>query len=215
MVDQFEKILSEAELQRARRFVYPEHQRSFILARYGLRQILADYLDCAPENVYFQYGEHGKPHVDPKRHATSLRFNLSHSGDIAVLAVTDTCEVGVDVEYVKKELKALDIARRYFSPKESAALESVSLTDQQLAFFQGWTRKEALLKALGVGLHFPLKDCEVSLLPKEPAKIISVVGHPEASHDWSIYSFSPKDDFIVAVVMTESNDNWEVQQWHH
>lgn len=207
------KILSDPEVQRAMRFVYPRDQSRFILARCGLRQILANYLDCDPRDVSFVYNAYGKPSLDPAVHSSALTFNLSHSRDRALLAVTDGADVGADIESIDNDVAALEIAQRYFCLNESTALENLPSDQLQLAFFQGWTRKEALLKALGLGLRFPLKDCEISLLPGAPEKIISVVGHPEAKDHWSIYSFFPDDNFVAAIVVLGPNDGWTIAHW--
>src|SRR5207237_1874899 len=117
-----------------------------------LRKTLAEYLSVRPHDLSFTYGPFGKPALPPRLDGTRLEFNLSHSGDMAVLAISRGPAVGVDVEQVIRVSELDSIASRFFSASEKAALNAVPAHARDSAFYSCWTRKEAFLKALGDGL---------------------------------------------------------------
>jgi 4'-phosphopantetheinyl transferase len=146
--------LSDEERQRAGRFHLARDRRRYTVARGRLRQLLAYRLCTHPRSVGLCYGAHGKPRLAPgSAAAADWRFNVSHSGDLALLAFCRGREVGIDVEAVHAVQDADAIAAWYFPPRELAAFLSLAPRDKALGFFAGWTRTEALGKALGAGLH--------------------------------------------------------------
>jgi len=189
--------LSADELARARRFVFPVHARRFIAARAGLRRILAGYRGCAPADLGFRYAAHGKPALADN--GPPLFFNLSHSGHLAVLGVSTVGEIGVDVETVTAA--AEDVAARFFSASECAALAALPQAARAGGFFRCWTRKEAMVKALGEGLSMPLDSFDVTLAPEQPARLLRLAGEPDAAERWSLFHFEPAADCIGAVAV--------------
>lgn len=158
------KHLTPDELARADRFLFPEHRRRFIAARSQLRQLLCSRLNL--ESVTIDTLERGKPYLP---HHPELKFNLSHSHELAICALATT-EVGIDLEWTERSVDYLGVARRFFSPEEFAKLERAE--DQRQAFFNGWTRKEAYIKAIGDGLSRPLDSFGVGILPGEPPGLL-------------------------------------------
>ncbi len=159
--DQFKRwqsFLSPEEQSRAARYRLAEHARRFTVARGRLRELLAGYLGCEPAGIRFRYGPSGKPAVAA---GTELRFNISHSEDVALYAFALGREVGIDIERIRPDFRWERIARRYFSAAEQEALHSVPPELRPAAFFQLWTRKEAYLKARGEGLRFGRLHVEV------------------------------------------------------
>jgi 4'-phosphopantetheinyl transferase len=152
-----EGLLHEDERARAGRLMFPRHRIRFIAARGILRRVLGIHTGCEPASVEFAYGEHGKPAI-AKPARTGVEFNISHSGDLALYAVALDFAVGVDVELIKPDGSWLEIAGRYFAPGEYARLVELPREEMQREFFGMWAEKEARLKALGVGLHFPMED---------------------------------------------------------
>jgi 4'-phosphopantetheinyl transferase len=195
-----EAVLSDAERQRARRFAYDRHRRRFVLARAGLRQLLGSRLGEMPEAVDLVYGPHGKPALAPRFADSDLRFNLSHSDDLAVYAFSTGREIGVDVEAIRVIRDADHIAARFFSRREYEAYRALDAQDRPQAFFNCWTRKEAFIKALGDGVHHRLDGFDVSLAPREPARILRVENTPGEECGWRLESFSPAAGFVAAVV---------------
>ncbi len=143
-------ILSKEEQARAARFALPELRQRFVQIRSGLRQILGTYLDLPPAKLRFGTGEHGKPHL--QHPGSELQFNLSHSGDLALLAVHARHAVGLDLEQVKPRSHLTDIARKMFDPASCQKLEALQGDAAVEAFFQHWTRLEAGVKCTGQGL---------------------------------------------------------------
>jgi 4'-phosphopantetheinyl transferase len=161
-LERFRRTLESHELERAGRFHFEKHRRHFIVARGFLRTVVARYLKTQPEALRFVYGAYGKPALASEH---SLRFNLSHSNEVALLAVARDAELGVDVEYVRADFASEDIARRFFSRAEVEAFNALPKDEQVAAFFRCWTRKEAYIKAIGKGLSQALDAFDVTLAP--------------------------------------------------
>jgi 4'-phosphopantetheinyl transferase len=168
-LEKFRTTLETHELEQAGRFHFEKHRRHFVVARGSLRYVLARYLETRPELLRFSYGAYGKPAL-PGQH--SLRFNLSHSHEVALLAVALNAELGVDVEHVRADFASEDIARRFFSRVEVETFNALPGEQQVAAFFRCWTRKEAYIKAIGKGLSQPLDGFDVTLAPGEPAALL-------------------------------------------
>jgi 4'-phosphopantetheinyl transferase len=154
----FTTVLSADEMQRADRFYFPIHRRRYIAARGMLRHILEYYLGIPAAKIAFLYSELKKPYLAD----TDLQFNVSHSHDAAVFAFTREFPLGVDIEKIEPTFKE-SVAERYFSTHEFAQLMRLPKEAQIPGFYRIWSRKEALVKALGSGLHFPLKLFSVAL----------------------------------------------------
>lgn len=195
--------LSEEERQRAGRFAFEREWRRFVVARGRLRQLLAERLAMRPESIELVYGERGKPALAQPLSHSGLRFNVAHSGELAVYAFSRKHEVGVDVEAVRTLPDADNIAARFFSRCENETYRALESCHKRTGFFNCWTRKEAFIKALGDGLYHPLDRFDVSLIPGEPARILRVDGTPGEECGWRLQSFSPAAGFVAAVV-TES-----------
>lgn len=175
-------LLAPEERARAERFIHAERRQAYLSARIMVRQILAAEMGVDPAELRFTTGAHGKPALKPP---DSVRFNLSHSAHRIVLAVATT-EVGVDIEEIRPNVNHRALARRFFSPEENRRLADVAPGQRAAAFFATWTRKEALLKAWGVGLSRSLASFDVSVLPHEPAELLEVRPGPGGQGRWSL-----------------------------
>jgi 4'-phosphopantetheinyl transferase len=149
------RFLAEEELARAQRYRFEADQRRSIVSRASLRQLIGRYTDSEPRSLRFITGEHGKPAVA----GGGIHFNASHSGDLVVLAFARETPVGVDVEHIRPMPDALNIARRFFSPDETARLEAATTVEEE--FFTIWTAKEAVVKGIGKGLSAGLDSFTV------------------------------------------------------
>jgi 4'-phosphopantetheinyl transferase len=196
--------LSQAERLRASRFARERDRGRFVVARSRLRQLIGERLGLRPDRVDLVYGERGKPAIAPRLADSDLRFNLSHCDDVAVYAFARGREIGVDVEALRPLADADDVAARFFSPREYDAYRSLEPRLRSLGFFNCWTRKEAFIKAVGDGLHYPLARFDVSLAPHEPARILRIGTTPGERCGWCIESFSPAAGFVAAVVFAAS-----------
>jgi len=161
-LERFRRMLEPDELNRASRFHFEKHRRHFIVARGFLRSVVARYLETQPEALRFSYGAYGKPTLASEH---VLRFNLSHSHEVALLAVALEAELGVDVEHIRADFASDEIARRFFSRAEVEAFNALPKEEQVAAFFRCWTRKEAYIKAIGKGMSQALDAFDVTLAP--------------------------------------------------
>jgi 4'-phosphopantetheinyl transferase len=193
--------LSPEETARAERFHFDRHRRAFVMGRAALRVLLASYLGLDAAAVEFVYGPQGKPDLAPtlKNVSPSLRFNASNSGDLAAYAFTHGCEIGVDVERYRALPDLESIARRYFSPEETAELLQLSPNETTAGFFNCWTRKEAVIKAMGGGLSIPLDSFRVTLGPGAAARMVSLGGNNDAGGRWTLDDFIPAPEYAGAI----------------
>lgn len=199
-------VLSPDELARASRFHFKKDRAHFIAARGWLRTLLAQYLGASPASLRFDYGARGKPSLSD---GCELRFNLSHSRDLALLAVTTGREVGVDIEYMKESTAGPEIAERFFSAAEIAELRGLPGRQQRAAFFAGWTRKEAYIKATGAGLFGELDRFTVSLTADESRVSLRVHGDDRESARWTLLSLQPGEGYAGALAV-EGGD-WQLR----
>lgn len=198
-------FLNQEEQERAKRYVFEPDRIQFTLTRGILRQLLGRYLRRSAEEIEFSVAPKGKPTI---RGNPELRFSLSHSGGLVLYAFSMNRELGVDLEREKTETSSLDIVNSYFSRKERAEFLALPPNIQNLAFYVGWTRKEAYLKARGEGLHMKLEDFDVSMNPGQPA----VLGSEDAAR-WELRSFCPEPDFVAALVVEGINCELRYWEW--
>jgi 4'-phosphopantetheinyl transferase len=157
--------------------------------------LLGGYLQQAPAGLEFSYGRYGKPFLSGENASSGLSFNLSHSSGLAVYAIARERNLGIDVEHVRPESAGEDIAQRYFSAREVSDLRTLPPEARVDGFFHCWTRKEAYLKATGMGLQIPLDSFSVSLSPEKPAQFLGGV-EPR----WRMAAFDPAEGYMAAVV---------------
>jgi 4'-phosphopantetheinyl transferase len=196
------RLLSEDERERAARFHFDRHRTAFTVARGALRTLAGRYLDCAPELLVFGYRDRGKPYlVGPhSRPHGDLRFNLSHSGDIALIGFARGRELGVDVEQRRALPDLIALARTSFSANELAALCRLPAAEHQQAFFACWSRKEAFIKATGEGIA-QLAAFDVNVAPGEPAQLLRVPDEPPGGPRWSIHDLPAIPGCAAALVV--------------
>lgn len=199
VVRQFRSTLEGEEIHRADRFHFEKDQRAFTVSRGFLRHVLGRYLTTKPEALRFLYGPYGKPALNGEHRNSSLRFNMSHSRGVGLVAVSDNREIGVDVEYIRPDFATEDIARRFFSPHEVSAFNALSKELRVAAFFRCWTRKEAYIKAIGRGLSQPLDGFDVTLAPEAPAQLLRA-DDDDASR-WSLSDIDAGSDYAAALVV--------------
>lgn len=191
-------LLDPDERARADRYHFAQDRAHFIAARGRLRQILAGYAGRTPQSLAFEFGPHGKPELKDR---AGLHFNFSDSGTLGALAVSSAGPIGVDIERIRPR-DYVKLAERYFSPAELAVLTGLPEADRQAAFFRGWTRKEAFLKAVGTGLSTRLDAFDVSIAADEPPRMLRI--DPSIDSDvgaWSLHHFDPADGFMGAVAV--------------
>jgi 4'-phosphopantetheinyl transferase len=182
-------LLNHEEQQRAARFKFPAPSNQFVISRAILRQILGRYLRIEAREVQFRNATNGKPELARASGVhDDLRFNLSHTAGAAVIAITQHRQVGIDVERIRMDTNAMELAERFFSRPEVEWLRSQPASEQIPAFFTCWTGKEAYIKAHGEGLSMPLSSFGV--LPAhatDSCKLqLKVYENPEEARRWFI-----------------------------
>jgi len=202
---QFQAMLSSVERMKAERFRFSKDSNHYVIRRGILRVILGRYLEHRPSEIDFCYGPFGKPEIKGDLAGGGLNFNDSHSGDLAVYAVTRACPLGVDVEKLRPVPDFEEIASRFFTPREAETLIGLPSERQMEAFFACWTRKEAFLKATGEGIGEGLAKVEVTLTPGEEAEILRIAGESQAQTEWQLRSFSPVPGYLAAVAFRHHN----------
>jgi 4'-phosphopantetheinyl transferase len=194
-------LLSSEERSRAARFRFIRDRDRYIAGRATLRRLLAGYLGAGPATIDIRPNPFGKPELRGPFAASPLRFNVSHSGALAVYVFTVEGDIGVDLEARRPIAEAELLAGRFFSPHEAAVLRALSPSARADAFLNGWTRKEAFLKARGDGLRFRLDRFDVALAPGEPARLLAVDGDPAAAREWAMAELPVAPDHVAAVVV--------------
>jgi len=210
-VEILKHTLAAEELRRAEHYHFKKDREHFIVARGLLRTILGRYLDVEPGQLRFSYGPYGKPALEMEPGEDTLSFNLSHSHELGLFAVSRGRELGVDLEYIHAHLADDQIAERFFSPREVELLRGLPNDLQREAFFIFWTRKEAFIKATGKGLSLPLKQFEVSLVPGKPIVLLSANGDHQETFRWSLQPLAAGSGYAAALCV-EGHD-WRLKGW--
>jgi 4'-phosphopantetheinyl transferase len=211
MLHELQATLSADELTRAARFHFARDRDRFIAAHAIVRDILARYLQASPAALEFSNNEYGKPAL-AGNWRDGPRFNLSHSGELVVIAIARDREVGVDVEQYAPNRADLAVAEHYFSPAELARLRALPEDVRPRAFFNCWTRKEAYIKALGMGLAVPLDSFDVSLAPDEPAALLRAAVTAEQGA-WQLRHLELGEEYIGALAAAGAGWRFELRRW--
>jgi 4'-phosphopantetheinyl transferase len=206
----YEAWLAGDERERAARFRFERDRNRYIAGRGMLRLLIGRYLQQAPEALDFSYSKYNKPGLP----GSELQFNLAHSGELALFAFGLHDALGVDLEAERPLRDALAIARRFFSPSERESLASLPEDQQASAFFRCWTRKEAFIKAVGEGLSYPLDGFDVTLLPGEPARLLTVRGSEDEARSWTVRHLEPAPGYVAALVARGPGKHLEYWHFH-
>ena len=189
------KFLSRDEQLRADRFYFEHDCRRFIVARGKLRLLLSRHFQIAPAAIVFAYMKNGKPFV--AGNTAQIHFNVSHSEECALYAISRSCQLGVDIECLNRDIDWHGLGRRFFTSSESTALQHLSVSNRRRAFFACWTRKEAIIKATGDGLSLPLDQFEVTVEPDAEPRILAAASLRIA--DWMLYEADVGHDYVATV----------------
>ena len=200
-VQQLRGILTDDELDRADRFCFEIDRRRFIAARGILRSILSCYLAICPGHLRFCYNQYGKPCLAPEFSSSLLNFNLSHSGSMALYAITRNMEIGIDVERVRSDFEYEEIAKRFFSINEVANLRTMPTEKRLEAFYHYWTRKEAYIKAQGKGLSLPLDGFDFSFAAWASRRLLMTKDKPQERVLWTLLDLKPRFGYIGALAV--------------
>lgn len=203
-IDALKIVLHPDEIQRADRFRFPIHRQRFIAARGILRYILSYYLDSEPQDIEFAYHHRGKPYLIN----TDVQFNLSHSHDMAVYAVTLHHAIGIDIERISDKFEEA-VAKRYFSSEEYKQLMALPIERRLSAFYLIWSRKEAIIKAIGEGLSFPLSSFSVSIDEMKEDLTVDFNGKSQ----WHLEGFLINPEYQSAFATQQQVEKIVYWQW--
>lgn len=201
-------ILSPEEQGRALRFVRPRDGRRFVLCRAALRLILGGFAGVAARDLAFRFGPGGKPELAETTGRQCLplpRFNLTHSDDLALIALSVDRELGVDLERRKDVSQADRIVESYFTPAEQAQYAALDEPARPEAFLRGWTRKEAILKARGVGLAGLASGYETLFGTEALAADFQLARPVCRIREWTLWEAAPGDDYVAALAVGASH----------
>jgi 4'-phosphopantetheinyl transferase len=204
-----EKLLSAEESKRAARFYFPADQNRYIVSHASLRDILSRYLNCKPDQLSFSANTYGKPSLSQGE----LEFNLSHSGDFALLGITRGRQIGVDVERMRTGVSADIIGGHFFSKPEMSELLALAPEQREKAFFICWTRKEAYIKAQGMGLTLPLDSFDVSLTPGQAAVLRATRPDADEAARWTLRSLPVGVGYEAAVAVEGQKFDFRLWDW--
>jgi 4'-phosphopantetheinyl transferase len=207
------QILSPEERERADRFHFDVDRRRSVIGRGCLRLLLGEILDLRANELRIEYDEFGKPGLMPGQ-GQPPQFNVSHSGNLILIAITIGRAVGVDVERIRTDLDLDGIAARFFSANECKTLASLAGPARYKAFFTCWTRKEAYLKARGIGLSLPLDQFDVSFLPNEEPCLLATRDDPAEAKEWRLQALDVSDDYAAALAAPASAWKLKCWDWH-
>ncbi len=203
------RVLAADEQDRADRFHFAEGRAAYVVCRAAVRSILAGYLGADAASLVFETGPHGKPALA----GGALKFNVAHSGGLALCAVSPALELGVDIER-RRPLDDLEqVARRYFSARENEMLWRLPADLRQRGFFNAWTRKEAYIKGRGLGLSMKLDQFDVSLTPGEPAQLLASREPGYSADHWRLVELDAPAGYTAALAL--AGENWRLQRWEY
>lgn len=193
------QMLSEDERARAARFHFERDRQHFTATRALLRIILASYVGADPKALRFRYSDKEKPSLISERAENAVEFNVSHSGNAALLAFARGRALGIDVEYMREHFDHDAIAARFFSENERRQLAALPPAERYRGFFRCWTRKEAYIKAVGTGLSLPLDQFDVSLKPENENALLSTRPDGAEAALWSMREVPAGDGYVAAL----------------
>lgn len=204
------EVLDALERRRAERLVQPLHRRRFVAAHGFLRHLLAAYLGCAPRALRFATGATGKPWVvEPA--VPHCGFNLSHSGDLAVVAIARDQRIGIDIECADPMADMERLVMRFFAASEAQGWRALASAQRTAGFFRLWTRKEAFMKATGAGLALGLDQVVVSC--EESAQLLQIPAQYGLPGGWTLHDFTAAPGVFGAVVVAGAEVRAELYDW--
>ncbi len=213
-IAQLRRTLSADEASRADRFRRSGDRDAFIVARAALREVLAGHLgDVAPGDLVFRYGPYGKPALSGCRSAP--HFNLSHAGDLAVIALDSGWPVGVDIEQLRDIPELTDIVETHFAPRERKALLALPADQRNRGFFRCWTCKEAVLKSAGLGIGMDLTRLDVwsGDLPL-PQTFDARILRGGALEPWSLRALAPDAGYVATLCVQRRETTLRQFNWN-
>lgn len=197
-IEELRALLSADEREKVGRYRFEADRNCYIITRGILRQLIGQYIDLAPQDLLFEYNPHGKPLLPQ----SPLAFNVSHSGNFALLAFSATGSIGVDIELIRSNFTFSRLVPRYFSSDQITEIEQSQ--NPRATFFKLWTLKEAFIKAIGTGIFHDLNSLTIQLTTAH-------FTHPENHKRWSVNPLNIHPNYAAAVIHDTPNATIELR----
>ena len=194
-------LLSQDEARRAAKYRSAERAQLYVHCRALLRLLLAESTGIPAGEITFDEGPFGKPVLSDAAAKSGIHFNISHTGSMALVAITSYGEVGVDIERCETGRNITGIAENFFTVCEQQAIQAIDETAREAAFYSCWCRKESLAKATGLGLQLPLNKFAVNVAPEAPAKLLSMDYEPLKTGQWQMHTLHMPDGYFGALTI--------------
>ena len=214
MIARCRELLPADEIARAERFHFERDRRRFAVSHAMVRDVLGRYLGIGPQELRFVFGAKGKPEIAEEFNSLGLKFNLSHSGEFALMGVSIKLTMGIDIEEIRPDFGGQEIAERFLSPYEVATLLSLPQHQRADAFFYCWTRKEAYIKAQGDGLSLPLDSFDVTFAPGTAPALLRVAEDPNEVARWKLYDIDSGPGYKAALMIEGKHHHLQYFDWH-
>ena len=207
-------VLSPDEIVRAERFHFEKDRIRFMRCRSAVRNLVAAYLEIPAIEIRFDHLANGKPRLVGEQNPRAVQFNVSHSGNMALIAIGREHRLGVDIEKIRFDLDTTTLAERFFSHRERTALRALPDHLRAPGFYACWTRKESFLKATGKGLSFPLADFSVTTHPDRDPEVEDINGNKDAGKQWFLADLDVAEGYRSAVALECSHCRMEIYAWN-
>jgi len=187
--------IDKQETKRAHQFKFDKDRNCFICSHAILRILLGKYCNCDTTKITYDYTVNNKPILTYDK---NLHFNLSHSSHRAIIAFTKNRPIGIDIEYMQEKETLDNLAKRFFSSQEYNEYKLLPEQHKTQGFYNAWTRKEAVVKAIGIGITCSLKSFSINLTPGSKAKLLSMHNQNDVTN-WQLYGFNPEEKYCAAI----------------
>ena len=202
-INNFYSILAEDEHERADKLKVEDKKQQYIITRGALRQRLGLLTNIDPKDFVFEYFEHGKPVLNNDARFTDITFNVSHSNDLALIAIAQEQNIGIDIEKINHELNHQALMTRFFSEAEQTEFQTMPDANRAKAFCACWTRKEAFIKAVGDGVSYGLDNFDIAVDPENQIPEINL--HKSSDETWSAINLPINDEYMACLVNDRNN----------
>ena len=201
--------LSDDEINKINRFIFEKDRITHTISKGTLRYIMSGYLNLKPEEIIFNQNEYGKPFISEDQNPEKIQFDLSHSGDMIIYAISKGRNIGIDIQEIKDSDSVIDIVEHYFSETEKSAFRSLPDEQKLKGFHSCWARKEAYIKALGLGLSYPLNSFSMPVTPEYSSAVI----YDDKGTAYSVTDIITSPGYAATVAVEGSDAELQHFEW--
>ncbi|KAB8031077.1 4'-phosphopantetheinyl transferase family protein [Fluviispira multicolorata] len=207
------KFLTYEEVEKANKFYKNIDKIRYIFARSILKLLISNYLSLDAKNIHFSYSKYFKPFLAINKNLLNLKFNMTHAGNWISYAFTLEDEIGIDIEEYKNDFDMTGSAKLVFSPEEFCLWQELPENEKCASFFHIWSCKEAIMKAIGLGFHYPPEKITVSINPFIPCSFIEDKNCNHNLSDWTLEKFNIDNNYSAAFAIKKKNINLSLFEW--